>query len=410
MKKAFQSLPILLLVFILSMCKSNDTVEKEYKSEVKNHYKFSSQIDSIMRKDSLGPDYDYSATFYSLKSDYKKALSIWDSLPRNSRRYEAIDTSFIMNGYRVLPAKDYIIKESLNNSLVILNEAHHNNSHRVFAESLLADLYKNGYKLLFLETLNNGKYTDTLLNQRKYPIDASGFYSSNPQYGNFVRKALEIGFKVYPYESVSGVEEDAREMNQANNIVKILDKYPNDKAYIYVGYAHNREGKMLSWGKALAELLKDKTGIDPLTIAQDKFSEKSSKSLSNPLLVELDLKEPSVLLNKIDVPYKTVTDSSWTDITVFHPFTEYINERPNWLFYDGKKSVSMDLKNITIDFPIMLMAFNNEEEIEKDAVPIDIVEIGNKAEKATLVLNKGKYLIKAINENDIYQLLDKTVD
>ncbi len=413
MKKILLNLLMLALAFNLSMCKNQGTFSKEYKSEIKNPYKFNGQIESIIYKDSLNPDFDYAATLYSLKSNYKKALSIWDSIPRNQQRSEAIDTNFITNGYRVLPAKDYIIEKSQENSLVILNEAHHNNSHRVFAESLLSALHKNGYTLLFLETLSNGKYADTLLNERRYPIDASGFYSSNPQFGNFIRKALKLGFKIFPYETTGtpgNTDGKMRERDQANNIVTILKKYPREKAFIYVGYGHNREGKVPYWNKAMAERVKELSGIDPLTISQDKFSEKSSKSFSNPLLVKLNLKEPSVLLSKTDIPYKTAADSSWTDITVFHPFTNYRNGRPDWLFYDGKKSVPINLSSIQIDFPIMLMAYNNKEEIKKDAVPLDMVEIEAKEEKATLVLNKGKYVIKAINENDVYQLLEITVD
>ena len=395
------------------MCKSSDSIGKEYKSEMKNSYRFNSQIENIIRKDSLEPDYEYAATLYSYKGNYKKALSYWDSIPEDPNRSKAIDTSFITNGYSVVSAKDYIVKESQNKDLVILNEAHHNNSHRVFAESLLPDLYKNGYRLLFLETLTNGEKADTILNQRKYPIQASGYYSNNPQFGNFIRKALAIGFKIFPYETTGTHENTSgkmRESDQANNIKAVLDKHPNEKAFIYVGYGHNREGKVSYWDKAMAERLKDSTGIDPFTIAQDRFSEKSSKTLSNPLLVKLNLKEPSVLLSKNNIPYKIATDRSWTDVTVFHPFTEYRNGKPDWLFYDCKKSISINLKDITIDFPIMLMAYNNNEEIKNEAVPLDIVEVNNKEKKATLVLSKGNYIIKAINENNICQLLEITVD
>ncbi|MGB3342836.1 MAG: hypothetical protein WBA61_02900 [Aequorivita sp.] len=406
MKKIIWSLQILFFAIGLSKCKSVNTVGKEYISQERNSYKFDSQIDSIMNKDPKNPDYEWAATLYSLKSNFKQALSIWDSIPENPNRSKAIDTNFIQSGYRVLSAKNYIIKESKKSSLIILNEAHHNNSHRVFAESLLPGLYKNGYKMLFLETLINNEEVDTLLNKRKYPIDGSGFYSINPQYGNFIRKALKIGFTIFPYETTRNIDGKIREIKQANNIYSILKKHPDKKALIYVGYGHNREGKVSYWDKTMAERLKELTGIDPITISQDKFSEKSSKSLSNPLLVELNLKEPSILLNKENSPYKTKTDSSWIDITVFHPFTEYKNGRPNWLFFDNKKSVSIDFKEITIDFPILLMAYNNKKEIKNKAIPLDIVEVDNKDEYATLVLKKGKFTLKVINEYNIYQLID----
>ncbi len=413
MKKLIWTLQLAVFIFSSSTCFSQDTFSKVSKSENRNYYKFDAQIDSIKNGDPTNLNYEWASNLYSLKSNYKNYLSIWDSIPLNNNIKISIDSTFIGNSYNTKSAKDYIIEQSKNARLVIINEDHENNFNRVFGESLLDGLYKNGYRLLFLETLSNGKNADTLLNERKYPTNKTGYYSDNPQFGNFIRKALKLGFKLFPYESTAkpgSIDEDAREHDQAENVVKILEKYPQEKAFMYVGYAHNREGKMESWGKAVAELIKDKTGIDPLTIDQETFSEKGSKTLSNILLTELNLKNPSVLLNKNKEPYRTKTDSSWVDITVFHPFTTYKNGKPNWLFYDGKKSVSIDLESIKIEFPIMLMAYNNEDEIINLAVPIDIVEIANQKEIATLVLNKGNYVIKAINKDKMYQLLEKTVE
>lgn len=115
----------------LLMCKSVNPIGKEYKSEIKNPYRFNSKIENIIHKDSLETDYEYAATLYSYKLNYKKALSIWDSIPRNQQRYETIDTSFINKGFQVLSAKDFIINKSSENSLLILNEAHHYDSHSI---------------------------------------------------------------------------------------------------------------------------------------------------------------------------------------------------------------------------------------------------------------------------------------
>lgn len=395
------------------MCRSQDLFSDVYRSDIKNPYRFSSQIDTLMRRNPDNLNFELASTLYSLNSNFKKALAFTDSIPPNSYTpITTIDTNFVKEGYNIFSAKEYIINQSRNSEIVILNEAHHNNSHKVFAESLLAGLYKNGYRLLFLETLSNGKLADTSLNKRKYPVVSSGFYSRNPQFGNFIRKALDIGFEIYPYETTAvpgSIDEDQRERDQANNIVKILENFPDYKALIYVGYGHNIEGQMIGWGKTMAQLVKELTDNDPLTISQDRFTEKSSKILSPPILAELDLIEPSILLDKNKLPYKTSNDNSWTDITVFHPLTKYKYEKPNWLFYDEKKVVPIDLEKIEIDFPIMLMAYNNNDEINNEAVPLDIVEIQNKDEKAKLVLNKGKYVVRAINQKSMYQLLYKTV-
>jgi hypothetical protein len=66
-KNLLQIILVSIVVISLSMCKSTQTIGKEYKSEIKNPYKFDSQIDSLMRRDSLNIDYELAATFISLK-------------------------------------------------------------------------------------------------------------------------------------------------------------------------------------------------------------------------------------------------------------------------------------------------------------------------------------------------------
>jgi hypothetical protein len=80
--------------------------------------------------------------------------------------------------------------------MIIINEAHHNASHRAFASSLLQGLYDRGYRYLGVETLANDS-----LNTTKFANLNSGFYSKEPEFGNFLYQALKIGFKLFPYDA-----------------------------------------------------------------------------------------------------------------------------------------------------------------------------------------------------------------
>lgn len=113
------------------------------------------------------------------------------------------------------------------------------------------------------------------LNYRKYPIYMSGHYSKEPQFGELIRVALEIGYTIFPYEHSEEGSGKPREIGEAKNIANYLRDKPDIKLLIHCGYAHATEGKMgNSWEKAMAGRLLEFTGINPLTINQTRFDNK----------------------------------------------------------------------------------------------------------------------------------------
>ena len=297
--------------------------------------------------------------------------------------------------YSKVNANDYIIEQAKNNQVIIINEAHHNSFHRVFTKSLLKELFDNGYTNLGLETLN---YQDSLINIRKYPNQTTGTYSKEPQFGNLVRTALEIGYTLFPYETkvFENSTTESREKEQAKNIQNVIESKPNEKFLIHCGYDHNLEGIHPSWGNTMASRLAEYTGINPLTINQVKYSEGSKREFNDPLLKSLDIKESTIILDPDGKPYKYERGESWTDIAVFHPNTEYVNKRPNWLFKNGNQNIPIALNDVEISFPVMVLAVKKGEDINI-AVPIDITEVKSKTENCNLGLKKGKYEIIVTN-------------
>jgi hypothetical protein len=81
---------------------------------------------------------------------------------------------------------------------------------------LLVTLKANGYNYLSLEGFNvstENEYT---------PNYHNGLYTSEPYFAHFIRKAQLLGFTVLGHENVDKSSE--REIGQAKNILKILDK------------------------------------------------------------------------------------------------------------------------------------------------------------------------------------------
>ena len=173
------------------------------KINFKSSYKFSSEIENKLAKDTVPWKYAMAYNDYSNKGDYKNALINFDITigegKEKSFTNEQIDS--LNSKYSKINAVDYIIQQARNKEIVIINEAHHNSSHRVFTKSLLKELFDSGYTNLGLEALSNQSSIDSTLNERKYPIQKTGLYTKDPQFGDLIRTALEIGYYVFPYET-----------------------------------------------------------------------------------------------------------------------------------------------------------------------------------------------------------------
>lgn len=392
MKKA---LYLILLIFFLYACSSpKRTIEP---IEFKLEYKFSSEIEEKVKTDTVPWKYQISASDFATKGDYKNALTHWDLAMRGRKREYAQDQIDSINRrYEKVNAVEYIVNQAKKTEIVIINEAHHNSFHRVFTRSLLQKLFDQGYQNLGLEALGNGEYLDAELNTRKYPIQETGFYTKDPQFGNLIRDALEIGYNLFPYENIGEGNGKPREIGQARNIQKVMESKPGEKFLIHCGFDHALEGNHRAWEKAMAARLAEYTGQNPLTINQTEYSEKGNSDYTNPLLKALDVQEPSVILDKEGVAYQYKRGESYTDIAVFHPVTQYVEGRPDWLFKNDNEKVDISLEGVEIEFPVMVLAFKAREDISI-AVPVDITEAKNKEELAVLGLAKGSYTMVVTN-------------
>ncbi|TLF44586.1 hypothetical protein [Maribacter aurantiacus] len=383
----------LLLILFVGCKKDNRTFEK---ITFENPYLFSSEIKNDIENDTTPWKYQMSSQSFASKGDYQNALKHWDlAMGTSEKRYtemqlDSIKKLYISESSNVLDAVNYITESAKSNQVVIINEAHHNSSHRVFTKSLLKELFDIGYTNIGFETLGNGEYMDSLLMKRGYPTQETGYYTKDPQFGDLVRRALEIGFYIFPYEQTTDSDGKPREIEQAKNIQKEIQKRPNEKFLIHCGFDHVYEGVHDRWEKAMAARLKEYTGIDPLTIDQVKYSEKSLPELNHPIINILDIDEPSVIIDKNRKPLRNERSKRWTDLAVFHPRTKIVKGRPNWLFKNGNKPISLDIRDVDLSFPVMVLAYKKGEDIN-NAIPIDIVEIENRTDLTNLALKSGIY-------------------
>ena len=340
------------------------------------------------------------AWFYTNIGQHRGALATWDAPRTDTVRGLMPEESAAFANFVAMDAQKYIVEAARDHEIVVINELHHVAQYRVFTTQLLRDLYKEGYRYLGLETLVNARNADSTLNAQRFATLKSGIYSSEPQFGNLIRTALRLGFTLFSYESTepNGNPRD-REITQAKNIQQFLENRAKDgKTIIYCGGAHATEGEMGGkWEKAMAARLTDYLKIDPLTVNQTNYSERSKKQFENKYFQAVSVQKPTVFIDENGKPFGEKKDKTWHDIYVFHPRTQN-GARAQWLIYDHRKIANFELDDPKIKFPCLVLAYKYDEwKIDPKAVPYDIQEADENATSVALVLERGAYQIVIVN-------------
>src|SRR5690606_576871 len=122
-----------------------------------------------------------------------------------------------------------------------------------------------------------------------------------------------------------------REIDQANNIARVLAANPQAKMLIHCGFDHVIEGtpNNRSWEKAMAGRLKDLTGIDPLTIDQVTYSERGHIQNEHPFARMTGQAGPMIAIMNDGKPLSKNREQF--DISVIHPASGDYEGRPKWM-------------------------------------------------------------------------------
>lgn len=202
-------------------------------------------------------------------------------------------------GWKAADAADVITSLAGGRRLVMINEAHHDAHTRQLTLALLPRLRALGFNYFAAEALVD---KDDELNRRGYPIESSGTeYLREPSYGDIVRLALKLGFKVVSYDVDHGTTQE-RELGQAENLNrKVFARDPDARLFVHAGYAHidkarGRLGKTVPMAMQLQRL----GGIAPLSIDQTQFREQipGEPDAYTKLVRSFPAKGPFVLLDR----------------------------------------------------------------------------------------------------------------
>jgi hypothetical protein len=367
-----------------------------------NPFGFSYKLPKALNEDTNGLMIQYSQI-----GEYQKTLEIADLEEENSKSLSK-DDSLYFKKFKAQAAIPFLLNQTKDKKIVIINESHHNQMHRVFTTQLLQGLYNQGFRYFGLEGLTTSSGHDARINKEKYPTLASGYYTVEPQFGNLIREALQMGFEIFSYENSRGGSGKPREIGQAKNIQAFINKHTDGKLLIHCGYDHVVEADTFgSWGKAMAGRLKEFTGIDPFTIDQVALTERSNPSFENPFFKIINEDTPSVFVDEKGEIFNGTKGQNYVDARIYHPRTKYINGRPDWLIIKGRKWVKFSTKDIKIEFPCLVIVYIAEE--PDYAVPCDVMVLNSKQEQKALALKKGNYRVKVINEKEEFQIVSITL-
>jgi len=320
----------------------------------------------------------------------------------------------LVGNYGMRRAEDVILDMARSRKAVFFNEAHSAPITRTLTIQLLAKLREEGFNYFAAETLYE---TDHDLQKRGYPTAKSGFYVDEPLYGEMVRTALKLGYKVVAYDVENAGVGDARERAGAERLyAQVFKKDPTARLVLNAGFAHvQKTGKYLG-GSSMAEFFRKISDIDPLTIEQTMLIQHARPDQDHPFyraaIQAQHPKEPSVFVAPDGKTWTLKPDKY--DLSVIFPQYDAVKKRPNWLALDGMRvmyPVSGDL--CSNQFPCLVearYAGESDDAVAADRTVLNVVDVnapvdqriisGVNQTQSRLYLRPGNYRLKTTDRNN----------
>jgi hypothetical protein len=358
------------------------------------------------------------------KDVYFQARMTYDSFAGNLQAVRHFDSMRSMRGsdsndvkklrlYDTISARKYILKVAKNHQILMFNEAHHWPQARAFLRDMLVDLKAIGYNKIAMEAIDN--YTDNIENI-KQPSHSIGLYTSEPMYGQLIREANKLGFKIIPYEDTVKCKSDdyrvcenQREKNEALNIYNSIkkDSLKDGKLIVFAGYGHIYKKQNDDW-PTMAKYFMDFSNIIPVCFDLTRYYERETPEMQSPIYnMIIDKYKPEVPMILIDSQQHAFVPHSETgmiDASIFLPKGGLeTHEFPLW--YNPKDAVEsvIDLKRKTTKRMFLQIFLNEEAEtLTWNAVPFMNQFIKSETEKINVFLVKGvayKYELKDPSTN-----------
>ncbi len=344
--------------------------------------------------------YDEMSQYFAFAGDYRSALQYlqksYDSVDDRTRKkvYRTAAELTDMN-IKHVNARAYINFAAKTHKVLMINESFSKPVHRAFTKSLLEDLYRQGFRYLAMEMLNN--FPDR---QMARVSMLTGYYAGEPVAGELIRSALEMGWTLVPYEDTAAATHTANERDsvQAEHIYDILRKDSSAKILVHASFGHISKMREADGHIPMALAFWRLSGINPLTIDQTDMTEESNfgygRVVYQAYIQKYTLTEPSVAM--VDNAPINVIDKERYDICVIHPQTIFQDGRPTWLNFGGTRQPTYIKPTSPMVFFVQAYyqsEIDNNDNTPWQLVPADQTYLTGGGKKFLLYLKKGKYKI-----------------
>jgi hypothetical protein len=256
-------------------------------------------LDTLAKmKDSYQQNPDYKDLYLQTLASYASFVGDEASVRKHLAARLGNDTPIrnLKSGeFETLTGLDNLIKLISGTQVVMFNESHFFPQHRDLVWKLLPYLRKQGFKYLALEGLEENS---NKLHKRGFPTLSSGFYVREYRMASLIRSAISLGYKVVSYDQIKNRAD--REIIQASNLYKnTIRKDSKSKVIVLAGHSHINE-KSVNEKKWMAEYFNEISGINPLTINQERYADrKGNDSLDTSALIILKPKNGSAHRNDL---------------------------------------------------------------------------------------------------------------
>lgn len=292
--------------------------------------------------------------------------------------------------------------------VVFLNEGHSVSRHRLFLAQLLRALRPDGFSVLAVETLtNDGENERDARNLKRgaaFP-PSTGYYTWDPVFAEALREALDLGYRLAPYEQRADQrgkgEQDsaariaAREIAQAENLAKIIAATgPQERILIYCGFSHLRKTPDKRGNVWAAQRLAEATGIDPLSVSQaytGSFGPHGVDPAPTRAVLERFSPRTSVVVRSGGESVGAVFAGA--DLALFHPSLPDVDGRPGWLAADPvRRRFEVAVRPRAAGEAVIVQAVHAGDLAL--AVPADQQVLVHGEERAVLFLRPGSYRLR----------------
>jgi hypothetical protein len=306
------------------------------------------------------------------------------------------------------PAIAEIVMRAKQTRVVILDEDHLSPRDRAFGLEVARALRPLGYRVLAAEALTRENDDGVALAKMEqlskdgYVRRSSGYYLNDPVFADFLRQAMQMGYRPVSYESAGFTDEKTeearsarREQEQAENIVRrALGPDPSAKVLVYGGRHHAAKApindpkvKERLW---MAERLKRLTGIEPLVIDQVELGQTPADRPDLNLYAVASSKAgtESVVLMNGSAAVVVGLLAGGADLQVVHPPLKRIGGRAAWLESMGRTPSKIPSALLPGKRTRLVQAFLADE--GADAIPIDQVLVTPDSAMQKLMLPKRR--------------------